>query len=66
LKDGVNDTKLAFSYTVPTGQVFVMGDNRLQSADSRYHPQDPFIPVSSILGQPSFIIWPLNHVGSLN
>jgi signal peptidase I len=66
IKDGVNDVNKEFTYTVPEGQVFVLGDNRLNSADSRYHPNDPFVPVDSILGQPKFVMWPLNRIHAIN
>lgn len=50
---------LEFNYTVPEGTVFVLGDNRPVSADSRYHPTDPFIPVENVIGQPFVVFWPL-------
>lgn len=50
--------------TVPEGCVFVMGDHRNESRDSR----DPGVgPISygKILGKAEFIIWPLNKINGL-
>jgi signal peptidase I len=47
---------------VPLGDVFVMGDNRCDSTDSRaYGP----VPESAIIGRAFLIIWPVGRVGSL-
>jgi len=39
---------------VPPGKIFAMGDNRLESLDSRYWG---FVPRENILGRPMFVYW---------
>jgi signal peptidase I len=54
---------------VPAGNVWVMGDNRLNSADSRYHITDELqgtVPVSNIRGKVRFIIYPLSRIGGVD
>lgn len=48
---------------IPEGYVFVMGDNRLISKDSRYKSMG-LINTNNILGKASFIVFPLNRIGS--
>ena len=40
IRSGVDPSSFAFSEKVTAGHVFVMGDNRANSADSRYHQDD--------------------------
>ena len=48
--------------TVPTESYFVMGDNRLESSDSR---EWGFVPVKLIIGKSFFAYWPLKEAGAV-
>ena len=59
-----SDTK--FNVTVPAGKVWVMGDHRGASADSRFHQDDinnGMVPTSKITGKVVGVIWPLKNLG---
>ncbi|HEY3732549.1 MAG TPA: signal peptidase I [Streptosporangiaceae bacterium] len=50
-----------FSITVPSGRLWVMGDNRAVSDDSRLHITDPYggtVPENEVIGRAFLIVWP--------
>jgi signal peptidase I len=60
---------IPFNITVPAGRLWVMGDNRAESEDSRYHqtdsPGDGTIPENEVSGRAFLIIWPLSQFRDL-
>jgi signal peptidase I len=57
-----------FDVTVPKDFIWVMGDHRGASADSRYHTDDPnrgMVPLDKVTGRALFIIWPFSNLGLL-
>ena len=58
-----------FNITVPEGKVWVMGDHRGASGDSRVHQDDVnngMVPVEKITGRVIAIIWPLSQIGFIS
>jgi signal peptidase I len=57
-----------FDVVVPAGKVWVMGDNRNHSADSRAHmnTNGGFVNESDIEGRAAVIAWPLNRISALD
>jgi signal peptidase I len=58
-----------FDVTVPEGFIWVMGDHRGASADSRFHTDDPnkgMVPLDKVTGRALFVIWPLKNMGVLD
>ena len=49
---------------IPEGKIFVLGDNRLVSLDSRY-AQIGLIDVKNVIGKAQFVAFPFNHIGYL-
>ena len=58
-----------FNITVPEGKVWVMGDHRGASGDSRVHQDDVnngMVPVEKITGRVVATIWPLSLIGFIS
>jgi signal peptidase I len=70
LPDGV--TKVSrddFSITVPANSLWVMGDNRYNSSDSRYNQDKPgkgFVLMNEVVGRAILVSWPVSHWGWLD
>jgi signal peptidase I len=63
--DGDAPSDMKFDVTVPEGKLWVMGDHRGASADSRYHQDDinsGFVPLKTVSGRVVAVIWPFKNV----
>lgn len=55
---------MPFDVTVPKDSLWVMGDNRDHSSDSRYNQDKPhrgFVPLSDLVGRAFVVSWPATH-----
>ena len=62
---GNKPSEMKFDVTVPEGKIWVMGDHRGASADSRYHQEDinkGFVPISRVTGRVVSVIWPFKNI----
>jgi signal peptidase I len=65
---GAAPSQIRFNITVPPGRLWVMGDDRADSDDSRYRTGDPgggTVPESAVVGRAFLIIWPLSRISDL-
>lgn len=65
---GAKASDVTFDVTVPAGRMWVLGDNRPLSSDSRAHLGDPgggMVPIDDVIGRASVIYWPLSRAGGV-
>jgi signal peptidase I len=58
-----------FDIRVPDGSLWVLGDNRDRSKDSRYNQDEPgkgFVPVENVVGRAFLITWPFDRIGGID
>ncbi len=61
---GARSSVQPFDVVVPRGRLWVMGDNRPDSADSRAHQELPghgTVPVKDVVGKVWAVVWPLER-----
>lgn len=59
----------AFDVTVPEGSLWLLGDNRDRSRDSRAHqdlPSGGFVPLANVVGKAFLTTWPLDRLGTID
>ena len=68
LYPGDRPSEVTFDVTVPTGRIWVMGDHRSDSSDSRAylgHAGGGMVRLDDVIGQASVRYWPLGDLGTL-
>ena len=63
--ESVDASNTSFDVVVPANSLWVMGDNRVGSADSRSHVDQPgggFVPIKNVVGTVFAVTWPLDHL----
>jgi signal peptidase I len=68
LYPGSSPSQQSFNVVVPPGRIWVMGDHRGDSADSRFHmagPGDGTVPINEVVGRAFVVIWPPSQLQML-
>jgi signal peptidase I len=66
---GDEASDLTFDVRVPAGRIWLMGDHRSDSADSRAHLGDPgggMVRLEDVIGTAEVIYWPLTRAGAVS
>jgi len=69
LAEGAQPSEVDFDVDVPDDALWVMGDNRQASGDSRAHIGDEgggFVPADDVVGKVWAIVWPFSRAGVLD
>lgn len=69
LYPGNPPSRQTFDVVVPEGKLWVLGDHRSASADSRAHLGDPgggMVPVDRVIGRAFAVVWPLDRIQFLS
>lgn len=64
LYPGDSPSATRFRNTVPADHLWVMGDHRSVSRDSRYNDIH-FVPIENVVGKAFLVVWPLGHAGGV-
>ncbi len=66
---GDKPSDMQFNVEIPKGFIWVMGDHRGASADSRFHPDSAnngMVPLSKVVGRAIFVVWPLTDIALIS